>query len=191
MTQDLVYRLTGLKEPEQADLFSWLASQPVAMQREAMKLFPRARNQVQEKFNIRKPPEGEEADYHYALWLICIGKLKSLQTQEFLKRRDSSPTEEDLQNIEQLRLSRIRAEKLAARDKKRGKKSVHYQLKYYLRNNIEGLLRQGASWSEIASYLKKYHNLDIKSAEYLRQIWKYKVIPELELQQSLLLEKEV
>lgn len=189
--QDLVYRLTGLKETEQADLFSWLASQPVPIQKEAMKLFPRARNQLQEKFGLRKAPENQEADYHYALWIICIGKLKSLQTQEFMKRRDTAPNEEDLAKIEQLRLSRIRAEKIAARDKRRGKKSAHYQLKYLLRNNVEGLLKQGASWSEIAAYLKKYHNLDIKSAEYLRQIWKYKIVPELELQQSLLSEKEV
>lgn len=183
--QDLVYKMTGLKEAEQADLFSWLASQPVLIQRETMKLFPRARNYVQEKFDIRKPPEKQEAEYHYALWLICIAKIKSLQTQEFMKRRDAAPDEADLAKIEELRLSRIRAEKIALRDKRRGKKSAHYQLKYLLRNNVEGLLKRGASWSEIAAYLKKYHNLDIKSAEYLRQIWKYRITPELELQKSL------
>lgn len=190
--QQLIYKLTGLRtEQEQAAVFNWFAAQPIAVQVEAMKLFQRTRNQIQEKFSIRKAPEGQEAEYFYALWLIAISKLKSLQTQEFLKRRDAAPNVEDLQRIEQLRLSRIRADKIAERDKRRGKKTLRYQLKYHLRNNIQNLLDNNASWPEIRSYLKKYHNIEVKSHEYLRQIWKYQILPELELQKQLITQEDI
>ena len=191
--QQLIYKITGLRtEAEQSAIFNWFASQPVAVQMEAMGLFQRTRNQIQEKCSLRKAPPGQEKEYFYAIWLIAISKLKSLQTQEFLKRRDTAPSEDDLQQIEQLRLSRVRAEKIAEKDKRRGKKTLRYQLKYNLRNNIQGLLEQGASWPEIQAYLKKYHNITVKSPEYLRQVWKNQILPELELQKSLLeSEKEV
>ena len=185
MTQDLVYHLTGLREQEQAALFRWFANQPVAIQKEAMKLFNRSRNQIQEKFNIRKALPEQEHHYYYAIWLIAIGKLKSLNTQEFLKRRAAAPEEEELERIDEMRLSRIRAVKKMEREKKRGR-TLHYRLKYELRNNVQGLLNKGASWTEIAAYLQKYQGLDVKCPEYLRQLWRYKIVPELELQKSLL-----
>lgn len=166
-----VQKLTGLTITQQEELFNWFASQPYETKLEAMNLYHLAQNTLREKKGITRKQAVElgcEKEYYFAAWMVVYAKMRSLDTSEFKRFRDTAPSEEELANLDKIRLQRVRAEK---RKSKNGKPTLYDMLKFELRNNVINLLNVGASWSEIASILRK-HNGIRSDKEFIRKTWK-------------------
>ena len=150
-----VYSLTGLSEPNRKRLINYYARLPEQSRIEAHKLQTDLLRQKRDKYDNAKHQE-----FTYAMFLLALAGMKSLESAQAAKRALS---DEEAEKITELRIKRI----LAGKNKGRESKTKHLiEIRFY--EEIKNLKDKGLTWRDIAEYIKKYHKKKI-SHGYLQQ----------------------
>ena len=112
--------------------------------------------------NRHRRIKGKDGEFHYAMFLLAINKLKTLET--ISSRKNTEISDIEIERIHRIRTSRIRAMK---RKKPSKKADV---VKNQFGELVLKLRRENMSWRDISRYIAKYHKTTV-SHNYLHQLF--------------------
>jgi hypothetical protein len=151
-----VDRLSGTTEAQRATNFRWLALQGEQTKIEAMKLqTDLIRQNRRQGIGQTMTPE-----FVYAMFALALVKMIWAETAQ--RRKGGKLSAEEFENIQEIRIDRIRGKK---RKKTSPKKEV-IRVRYF--QLIQTLREKELSWRQIADYISTHHKVKFTHS-YIRQ----------------------
>ena len=153
-----VKRLTGFSVKRRDELMRYYGNLPENLRLNVME----SQRDLIWKNSKKQKIKGKEIEFFYGMLLRAVNQLQHLETAE---QRKQTLTDEEIANIETIRLSRIKADH---RKKKSPLKEI-IEVRFY--DLITRLRGDGLSWRDISAYIARFHKRRI-SHQYIATAYK-------------------
>lgn len=161
ITEDLIYKLVGLDKIKRSSMARYFGKITETERIEAFKIaYDLAKQNI---WKVNERMRGKP-DFFYSL--LCLSLWKMNWTREALAKKNPNLTPGQSQEIAERRLLSVFSER---KDRvKRGRLATLLNVRLF--HVVRGLRKEGVSWRECATYLKKYHKTQI-SHVHLRKLY--------------------
>ena len=146
-----IKRLTGLPADRRNELMRYFGKLPEHLRLNVME---RQRDLIW-KNSKKQKIKGKEIEFFYGMLLRAVGQLRHLEKAE---QRKEILTDEEIAQIETIRLTQIRA----AHRKKGSPLLKKIEVRFF--DLIKRLRDEGLSWRDISAYIARYHKRRISHA---------------------------